>query len=121
MIRNERYLVALVYMREQGRHAFLKAEKDDVEAFLACDRAFDQLVASACRNPFTARAAAQLHGHSRRFWHAYRDEDDLGASADHHAGLTREIAEGGAKAAGAASDRLIDYLDGFAQAALGRG
>ncbi len=93
----------------------------DVEAFLAADRAFDQLVATASRNPFTARAAAQLHAHSRRFWHAYRDRDDLPASAERHAGLMRAIADEGAEASASASDRLIDYLDAFAQAAFGRG
>jgi DNA-binding GntR family transcriptional regulator len=81
----------------------------------------DELVAVACRNPFTARAAAQLHAHSRRFWHAYRDQEDLPASAGRHAGLMRAIADGGADAAAAASDRLIDYLDAFAQSAFGRG
>ncbi len=92
----------------------------DVEAFLAADRAFDQLIATASRNPFTARAAAQLHAHSRRFWHAYRDRDDLPASAERHADLMRAVADGGAEAAAAASDRLIDYLDAFAQAAFGQ-
>jgi DNA-binding GntR family transcriptional regulator len=96
------------------------AARDDVDGFLARDRAFDQLVASACRNPFTARAAAQLHAHSRRFWHAYRDQEDLAESAAHHAGLMRAVADEGAEAASAASDRLIDYLDAFAQAAFGR-
>jgi DNA-binding GntR family transcriptional regulator len=97
------------------------AARDDVDGFLVRDRAFDQLVAVACRNPFTARAAAQLHAHSRRFWHAYRDQEDLPASAGRHAGLMRAIADGGADAAAAASDRLIDYLDAFAQSAFGRG
>ena len=97
------------------------AELDDVAAFLVCDRSFDQLLAIACRNPYTARAAAQLHAHSRRFWNAYRDEDDLVTSARHHAGLMRAVGGGDAKAAGAASDRLLDYLDALAQAAFGRG
>lgn len=97
------------------------AGRGDVDAFLACDRAFDQLVAGACRNAFTARAAAQLHAHSRRFWHAYRDERDLVASARRHAELMRAIAAGDAETAAAASDRLIDYLDAFAEAAFGRG
>lgn len=97
------------------------AGRGDVDAFLACDRAFDQLVAGACRNAFTARAAAQLHAHSRRFWHAYRDERDLVASARCHAELMRAIAAGDAETAAAASDRLIDYLDAFAEAAFGRG
>lgn len=96
------------------------AARDDIDGFLACDRACDQLVATACRNPFTARAAAQLHAHSRRFWHAYRDQEDLSESAAHHAGLMQAIADGGADAAASASDRLIDYLDVFAQAAFGR-
>ena len=97
------------------------AGRGDVDTFLACDRAFDQLVAGACRNAFPARAAAQLHAHSRRFWHAYRDERDLAASAGRHAELMRTIAAGDAEAAAAASDRLIDYLDAFAEAAFGRG
>ena len=32
----------------------------------------------------------------------------------------RAIADGGAEVAASASDRLIDYLDAFAQAAFGR-
>jgi len=97
------------------------AERNDVDGFLACDRACDQLIATACRNPFTARAAAQLHAHSRRFWHAYRDQEDLLESASRHAGLMRAIADDGADAAVSASDQLIDYLDAFAHAAFGRG
>lgn len=96
------------------------AEQGDVAAFLACDRSCDQLIAAACRNPYTARAAAQLHAHSRRFWHAYRDESDLVTSARHHAGLMRAVGGGDAKVAAAASDNLMDYLDALAEAAFGR-
>lgn len=107
-------------LKSLAKAMLASAGRGDIEAFLTTDRAFDQLVASASRNPFTARAAAQLHAHSRRFWHAYRDRDDLPASATHHAALMRAIADGGAEAAASASDRLIDYLDAFAQAAFGR-
>ncbi len=108
-------------LRRLAKGILAASARGEIDAFLASDRAFDQLVASASRNPFTARAAAQLHAHSRRFWHAYRDRDDLPASAERHAELMRAIADGGAEAAAAASDRLIDYLDAFAQAAFGRG
>jgi DNA-binding GntR family transcriptional regulator len=107
-------------LRDLATAMLAAAGRGDIEAFLAADRAFDQLVAIASRNPFTARAAAQLHAHSRRFWHAYRDRDDLPESAERHAELMRAIADGGAEVAASASDRLIDYLDAFAQAAFGR-
>ena len=107
-------------LRDLATAILAAAGRGDIEAFLAADRAFDQLVAIASRNPFTARAAAQLHAHSRRFWHAYRDRDDLPESAERHAELMRAIADGGAEVAASASDRLIDYLDAFAQAAFGR-
>lgn len=107
-------------LRGLAKAILLAATRGDVAGFLDADRAFDLLVAAASRNPFTARAAAQLHAHSRRFWHTYRDRDDLPASAERHAELMRAIADGGAETAAAASDRLIDYLDAFAQAAFGR-
>jgi DNA-binding GntR family transcriptional regulator len=106
--------------RRLAEDVIAAAARNDVDGFLACDRAFDQLVAIACRNPFTTRAAAQLHAHSRRFWHAYRDQEDLPASAGRHAALMRAIADGGTEAAAVASDRLVDYLDAFAQSAFGR-
>lgn len=96
------------------------ARRGDTEAFLGFDRAFDQLAATASRNPYTARAAAQLHAHSRRFWHAYREESDLADSAQRHARLMIAIAAGTASAAAKASDALVDYLDGFAEAIFRR-
>jgi DNA-binding GntR family transcriptional regulator len=94
------------------------ADGDDVEGFMAVDRAFDDLIESAARNRVAARIAASLHAHSRRFWFAHRAAADLDRSSGHHGRLMRAIAAGDPGEAARASDALIDYLDTAARGTL---
>jgi len=94
------------------------AEVGDLEAFMAADRTLDDLIATAARNVYAAEAAAPLHAHCRRFWYLYRGSGDLMRSAELHGALVDTVARGDEGAAGDCSDRLLDYLDDFARAAL---
>jgi DNA-binding GntR family transcriptional regulator len=94
------------------------AEADDLTAFLQADRAGDELLEAASRNPYATGALSALHVHCRRLWVRYRHDGDLGESASLHAGVLRAVAAGEAGEAAAASDRLLDYLGAFARDAL---
>jgi DNA-binding GntR family transcriptional regulator len=94
------------------------ARANDDLAFLRLDRQFNLLIVEAAHNDFAARTMRLLHGHSRRFWYLhYKTAADLPLCAGLHAAQARAIAEGNAKAAAAASDRLIDYTETFTRAA----
>lgn len=91
---------------------------EDVAGFLRLDRTGDSILQTAARNPYAARAVSPLHAHCRRFWNLYKHAGDLSASAGLHAVLLRSVAAGDPGEAGSASDRLIDYLEGFTRNAL---
>jgi DNA-binding GntR family transcriptional regulator len=94
---------------------------NDETAFLRLDQALNQAVLQAARNEFATAAMALMHGLSRRFWFIHwRRSAELAASAEVHATLARAIAAGGAEAAAAASDRLMDYIEAFTRATLDR-
>ena len=93
------------------------ATTNDETAFLRQDRALNLLVLDAARNEFAAAAMALMHGLSRRFWFIHwRRSADLPQAAAMHAALARAIADGTPDGAGAASDRLIDYIEAFTRA-----
>ena len=94
------------------------AVEDDV-TFMRRDRELNQLVAVACRNAFARSAMDLTYGLSRRFWYVhYKQVLDLPLCARLHAELAEAIRAGKQRAAAAASDRLIDYIEEFTRAAL---
>lgn len=101
-------------MREAAAH------QDDL-AFMRLDLAFNQAVAAASRNDFAVRSIGLMAALSRRFWYQhYREVADLPLAALRHAEVAEAIGRGDAAAAEAASDRLMDYIEGFTRKTIER-
>lgn len=91
---------------------------DDIE-FMRLDQRFNILVGTASRNEFARRSMGLMNAISRRFWYQhYQRVADLPTAAKLHAAVAQAIAEKKPKAAEAASDRLIDYIEDFARKTL---
>lgn len=90
------------------------AEANDEVGFIRYDKELNELIAASAHNEYALRAAELMHGLSRRFWYQhYRTAADLPMCARLHAELARRIAARDADGAGAASDKLIDYVEAF--------
>lgn len=95
------------------------AERSDGIEFMRLDRTLNTLVSDAARNEFASRSMGLMHALSRRFWYQhYKRVADLPLAAQLHAELAAAIAERDGEKAGAASDRLIDYIESFARKTL---
>jgi len=95
------------------------AATNDDTAFLRVDRAFNELCIEVARNEFAAGAMGLMNGLSRRFWYLhYRQAADLPEAAGLHAAVSRAIALGDERAAGAALDRLLDNIEAFTRATV---
>lgn len=92
----------------------------DVEAFLRADRIADLALEAAAGNPYAARAAAPLHTHCRRFWVRYREDGDVGRSAQLHGLMLEAVVQGDEAAATRASDALVGYLEQLTRSLLGK-
>lgn len=109
---------ALAGLAVQMRQA--AAREDDI-AFMRQDLAFNQAVAAASRNDFAVRSIGLMAALSRRFWYQhYKQVADLPLAATRHAEVAEAIARGDAAAAEAASDRLMDYIEGFTRKTIER-
>jgi DNA-binding GntR family transcriptional regulator len=94
------------------------ARSDDI-AFMRLDQRFNMMVATAARNEFARRSMGLMNALSRRFWYQhYQEVADLPLAARLHAEVADAIARKRIKAAAAASDRLIDYIEDFARKTL---
>jgi DNA-binding GntR family transcriptional regulator len=94
------------------------AKANDI-AFMRLDQRFNILVATAARNEFARRSIGLMNALSRRFWYQhYQEVADLPLAAKLHAAVAQAIAQKKARAAAAASDRLIDYIENFARQTL---
>jgi DNA-binding GntR family transcriptional regulator len=94
-------------------------ENGDYSAFLALDAEFNQLLAVAADNEFSAAMLQQLHGLSRRFWHNhYTRVNDLRQVAGIHADIAMAVAEGSPEVAAAACDTHMDYIQSFTRSTL---
>jgi DNA-binding GntR family transcriptional regulator len=94
------------------------ADSDDI-AFMRLDHLFNELIAAASRNEFAKRSLASMAALSRRFWYLhYKEAADLAFTANLHADVCEAIAAREIDEAGAASDRLIDYIESFARKTL---
>ena len=95
------------------------ARSGDDKAFLRLDQAFNLLVLEAAQNDFAAGAMMLMNGLSRRFWYIhYKEAADMPLTARLHAEIARAIADGERDKAGAAVDRLLDYIETFTRATL---
>ena len=93
--------------------------KGDIRNFLQQDDALNRLAAHAARNEIAASTVATLHSVSRRFWYFHHEGHGRSArTLKLHVELARAIASGKDKAAGEASDRVIDDLFEFARSTL---
>lgn len=94
------------------------AKSDDI-AFMRLDQHFNVLIATTARNEFARRSMGLMNALSRRFWYQhYQEVADLPLAAKLHAAVAEAVAQKKAKAAAAASDRLIDYIEDFARKTL---
>jgi len=95
------------------------ARTDDATAFMRTDRAFNELCLVAAHNEYAASTMVLMNALSRRFWFIhYRQAADMPLAAKLHAAVARAIANGEAKAAAAASDRLLDYIEEFTRSTV---
>lgn len=98
------------------------AQKNDEIRFMRLDRQLNLLMCAASKNEHLTSAMSLTHGQSRRFWfHHHRDVGDLDLCARLHARLSSAIRDGEEKAAMAASDSLLDYVENFTRATLDSG
>ena len=119
--------VAAKRAREEERARFIKLARDmnkvaktnDGEAFLICDREFNQLLLVAARNEFATAVMKLMQGLSRRFWFAhYKQSANLPRAARLHANVARAIALGKSDEAEKAMDILLDDVQEFTRATL---
>ena len=90
------------------------ASSNDELAFMRVDREFNELAIAAARNEFAAGAMSLVHSLSRRFWYLhYKQAADMPRAAKLHADVARAIAREDEKAAAAATNRLLDYIEQF--------
>ncbi|HEX9172910.1 MAG TPA: GntR family transcriptional regulator [Telluria sp.] len=112
----------LVRFREIAEQFEQAAAGNDETTFMRLDREFNLLCAAAAKNEFIASSMGLIHSLSRRFWYIhYKEVADMPLAARLHADVARAIAARDEAAAAAASDALLDYLEGFTRATLDRG
>jgi len=91
----------------------------DVLRYLRYHYDIKKYISACARNPFAASAIAPAHAMSRRFYYLhYRRAHDLPVATRHHAEVIRAIASGDEAKAGAASDRLMDYVEELTRATV---
>jgi DNA-binding GntR family transcriptional regulator len=91
----------------------------DVLRFLRYHYDIKKYIAACARNLFAASAIAPAHAMSRRFYYLhYRRAHDMPVAARHHAEVIRAIASGDEAKAGAAADRLMDYVEELTRATV---
>jgi DNA-binding GntR family transcriptional regulator len=93
------------------------ATTDDYLLFLRVDRAFNQCVAESSANRYLVKAITPIHALARRFWYKYYRPYDLPIAAIGHAEIMEAIVASDPVAAGAASDKLLDYVVSFTRSA----
>jgi DNA-binding GntR family transcriptional regulator len=106
-------------LNEIARGMDQAAKTNDDIVFMRLDRELNQLMVDAAHNDYAARSMKLLQGLSRRFWYMhYRVAADLPLCARLHAAQARAIAKSDAELAGAASDKLMDYVESFTRATV---
>jgi DNA-binding GntR family transcriptional regulator len=99
----------------------LKADGDDIWAYLRDHYELKNFLAECARNPFVARAVMPCYAMSRRFYYLHhRQARDLATATRHHAAVIRAVAAGDEKKAAGASDKLMDYVEAFTRATVAK-
>lgn len=102
-----------------ARQMLAAAKSNDDLAFMRLDLEFNTLLAEASHNEFAQRSISSMNGLSRRFWYQhYKKVADLPLTAKLHAAVAEAIGRREKKAAAAASDALVDYIESFARKTL---
>jgi DNA-binding GntR family transcriptional regulator len=108
-------------MRRLAEAMGATAETNDDVEFMRLDLQFNAQLATSCRNEYARRTMGLMQGLSRRFWYQhYQQALDLPRCARLHAASAQAIADGDSEHAAVASDALIDYIEEFTRATLGR-
>jgi DNA-binding GntR family transcriptional regulator len=95
------------------------ASENDAELFIDTDREFNQLVMAAARNKYAQVAMSAIQAQTRRFWFLYFSRfGDLQKVSVHHAEIAEAIAARDEMHARAASDALVDYVEGYTRKTL---
>lgn len=95
------------------------AEQNDAIQFMRLDQHFNRLVTQAARNEFASKAIALMAGLSRRFWFMhYQHVNDIPLAAGFHVTIAAAIAQGNDRAAAAASDDLMNYIERITREAV---
>jgi len=94
-------------------------DSDDLLAYLRQHYELKNFLAECARNPFVARAVMPCYAMSRRFYYLhYREVQDIAVATKHHVAVIRAVVMGNEKAAAAASDRLMDYVEQLTRATV---
>jgi len=102
------------YDQRQAIHAIavrLDGLSDDLELFMRLDRRLDELLASACANPYLRSALAPMQTHCRRLWYLNLPRVDLSSAATFHAALARSVMDGDGGGAVRALNGIMTLLD----------
>ena len=94
------------------------AEENALSSYMSADQSLDRVIHAACRNPAAVAAVIPMAIQCRRFWYAYQHQGDMPLGAQLHLTQAQAIAQGEPDAAAQASNALMDYLRGFAQAVI---
>ena len=84
---------------------------EDLEKFFRLDSRLDELLESACANPYLVQALSPMHIHCRRLWYLNRERLDLRQAAWLHAGLARAVSAGEGSGAVRALNGIIAILE----------
>lgn len=104
------------YDQRQAMHALaihLDGLSDNLALFMRLDRRLDELLASACGNPYLRTALAPMHAHCRRLWYMNLPRVDLSSAATFHAALARSVVDGDGGGAIRALNGIMAILEGL--------
>jgi DNA-binding GntR family transcriptional regulator len=90
------------------------AKKNSEAIFIPADGEFNALLTKAANNKYATAAIEPLQAATRRFWYLhFRQFHNLAKLALLHAAVAGAIAEKDEKAAAAASDKLVDFVEQY--------
>ena len=95
----------------RGLASRIEAADSDLEAFFRLDQRLNELLESACSNPFLVKALTAMHSQCRRLWYLHRRHLPLPRSAQLHGGLARAVAARDSAGAIRAVDEIIAILE----------
>lgn len=102
-----------VQVLEHAKRMTVAAQRGDMQGYMNADQLFDQVIHSACRNPFAVQAVTPMIVQCRRFWYAFQYDGDLERGAQCHLKLAEGVSAADANQAMAGANFLMDYLVSF--------